>query len=344
MGAMATRGIGIVGLGGIALNHLAAYRDRGFRVVAGQDVNAGIFERVRSELGVGRLTTKLDEFLATPGLDVVDLAIPHYLELRRPVIERVAKAGKALFCQKPLDENLAGAALLTRIALDAGIPFAVNQNSPFVPGFAAAAAILMDPAKVGEPYWFQIENRGGLWFESHPHWGSRSRWILAGMAVHHLALVHAWFGPPARVSATLQKDPTRPDIRAENIAVVTLEYASGLKGLIVNNWSYAGPAARPHPTEEVVVIGTKGSLTLHTKEITFTPRGGSPVVTPVDGEWFNDAFGESMRAFLAQLDGGPKHPSADRNDLAVMAVVEAAYRSAAEGRSVAPADLLKEVG
>ena len=334
------RGIGIIGLGGIALNHLAAYRARGFRVVAGHDVSPAAFPRVREEFGVTRLTTDLAELLATPGLDLVDLAVPHYLELRRPLVTAVAKAGKALFCQKPLDETYAGAVELTGLATAAGIPFAVNQNAPFVPGFAAAHAMLTAPGKVGDPYWFQIENRGTLWFDRHPHWGTRDRWILAGMAVHHLALVHHWFGPPARVTATLVHDPSRPGIKAENIAVLALDYASGLKGLIINNWSYTGPRPRAHPREEIVVLGTAGTLTLDSREIVLTPRAGEPVTTAIVGEWFNDAFGESMRAFLAQLDGGPAHPSAGSEDLKVMAVVEAAYRSAAEHRAVSPAEIM----
>jgi len=333
------RGIGIVGVGGIALHHLAAYRDRGFRVVAGHDVNPGVFGRIRSEFGVKCLTTDLAEFLATPGLDVVDIAIPHYLELRKPVVAAAARAGKAIFCQKPSDESFAGALALVRIAEKAGVPYAVNHNSSFVPGFVVAGRILRNRRRFGRPFWFQIENRGSLWFDEHPHWGSRYRWILSGMAVHHIALAHHWFGFPGRVWATLVKDPSKPQIKAENIAAVSLEYASGLKGLIVNNWSYAGPKHRAHPREEIVVLGEKGSLTFDSKEISFDASGGKRKIVKVKGDWFNDAFGESMRAFLRALDGGPGYPFMGREDLKIMAVVEAAYRSAAKGHAVNPAEI-----
>jgi len=335
------RGIGIVGLGGIAQNHLTAYKQRGFNVVAGHDVNPAIFETIRAKFGVERLTTDLDEFLATPGLEIVDLAVPHYLELRKPIVEAVAKSGKALFCQKPLDESFAGALTLTRIVEQSGIRFAVNQNAPFVPGFEAAAGFVRDPDKVGKPYYFQVENRGALWFESHAHWGTRDRWILDGMAVHHLALAHAWFGLPARVWGSLTKDPTRPGIRAENIAVVGLEYASGLRGLVINNWSYTGPRSRPHPQEEIIVLGERGSVTFDSKELTFNQPGHEPSVKSTAGNWFDDAFGESMGAFLRSFDGGPPHPFAGREDLKVMAVVEAAYQAAATGRAVAPDEFLR---
>lgn len=339
MSSATSKGIGIVGLGGIALNHLDAYKKRGFRVVAGQDVNPAIFGRVRDEFGVPNLTTDLGAFLATPGLDVVDLAVPHYLELRRPIVTAVAKAGKALFCQKPLDETYAGCLELMRIVEAAGIPFAVNQNAPFVPGFAAAAGILSDRSRFGRPFWFQIENRGSLWFTNHPHWGTRDRWILAGMAVHHLALADAWFGPPELVWAVTARDPSRPDVRGENIAAIGLAYADGLRGLVINNWSYRGPKPRPHPREEIVVLGAKGALTLDSREIAFDQAGGERETTPIASEWFNDAFGESMGAFLKSLDGGPPHPYAGRAGLRVAAVAEAAYRAAAEGRAVPVAEI-----
>jgi len=333
------KGIGIIGLGGIALNHLMAYRQRGFRVVAGQDVNPGIFDRIRNEFGVKRLTTNLNEFLATPGLDVVDVAIPHYLELRQPVVTAAARAGKAIFLQKPSDECFKGALVLVRIAEKAKVPYAVNHNSSFVPGFVVAEKIIRDQGQFGKPFWFQIENRGSLWFDRHPHWGTRYRWILSGMAVHHIGLMHHWFGLPKRVWATLVKDPSKPGIRAENIATVALEYPSGLKGLIINNWSYSGPKHRGHPREEIVVLGTKGSVTFDSKEIAFDPSGGKRKTVLVKGEWFNDAFGDSMGAFLESLGGGPRYPFRGREDLKIMAVVEAAYKSAATGRAVNPADI-----
>ena len=339
------QGIGIIGLGGIAQNHMEAYAKRGFRVLAGQDVNSAIFPEIRKKFGVERLTTDLDEFLATPGLDVVDVAVPHYFELRKPIFEAVAAAKKAIFCQKPLAESLPEALQLVEIAEKAGVPLMVNQNAPFVPGFQVAEGFLRDKLKFGDAYYFQIENRSPLWFSEHPHWGSRKRWILQGMAVHHCALAQHWFGTPERVSAMLVKDPTRPVIQAENIAVLNLEYPGGLKGVIINNWAYRGPRERGHPREEIVVLGSRGEINGDSEAMHFSSHDPAWESDPkIEGTWFNDAFGNSMQHFLEALDSKAAFRSSGREDLKVMAVIEAGYRSALEHRSVEIRALMQELG
>ncbi len=340
-----SKGIGITGLGGIAQNQMDAYKKKGFSVVAGHDINAAIFPEIKKKFGVERLTTDLQEFLATPGLDVVDVAVPHYFELRKPIFEAVAAAKKAIFCQKPLAESLPEALELVKIAEKAGVPLMVNQNAPFVPGFQVAEKFLRDKESFGEPYYFQIENRAALWFTQHAHWGTRSRWILQGMAVHHCALAQQWFGTPERVSAMLVRDPTRPFIKAENIAVLNLEYANGLKGIIINNWAYRGPKERGHPREEIVVLGTRGEISGDSEAMHFSSRAPEREDDPkIEGTWFNDAFGNSMQHFLAALESGAEFRSSGREDLKVMAVIEAGYRSTLEHKSVDVRALMQEMG
>jgi predicted dehydrogenase len=338
-------GIGIIGVGGIAMNHMDAYKKRGFKVLAGMDLSAMAFEEVKSKFGIPILTKDLDEFLAVPGLKVVDICVPHYFELRKPVFEAVAKSGKAIYCQKPMSETLAESLALVRIAEKAGVPFMMNQNAMFVPGFVAAKRILKNEPKFGKAYYFQIENRAPLWFTEHPHWGKRERWIMSGMAVHHCALAYHWFGMPRYANCLMAKDLKRPFIKGENVAALMLEYDSGLKGMIINNWAYQGPSNRSHPREEIVVQGSRGDLTIDSKKVIFeTLQPGSREESDVEGDWFNDAFGETMGHFLESLTAKTRFISSGREDLKIMAVVEAAYRSSAERRVVDVAELLAKEG
>lgn len=337
-------GIGIIGVGGIAREHLKAYRNKGFKVVAGYDTSPAAFADLKKEFGIPELGTDLEAFLALPGLEVIDVAVPHYFDVRRPIFEALARAGKPVFCQKPMAENLEQAVTLVGMLEKAGVPFMMHQSAPFVPGFIEAEKLLKDKVRFGEPFYFQIENRGDLWFTSHPHWGTRSRWILNGMAIHHLALAQHWFGTPDKVWSMTVKDPSRPFIKAENIAVIGLQYASGLKGLVINNWSYRGTTPRSHPGEEVVVQGTKGDLTGNTGKFvlkTFEPA--SEFSPEIKGGWFPDAFGNAMEYFLDCLSTGKPFRSSGKDDLWVMAAAEAAYASADSGVAVSPEALLKQL-
>jgi predicted dehydrogenase len=335
-------GIGILGVGGIAREHLKAYRKHGFKVVAGLDSNSEALPSIKAEFGVPFLTTSLDEFLGRKDVDVVDVAVPHYFETRRPLIEAVARAGKPIFCQKPMAETLAQGVELVRLAEKAGVPFMMHQSALFVPGLKAAGPLLKDENRFGQPFYFQIENRGDLWFDRHPHWGSRDRWILNGMGIHHLALAQHWFGTPEKVWSLLVKDPGRPDIKAENVAVVGLEYAGGLKGVVINNWGYRGNLPRSHPREEIIVQGSRGALSGNIAGFTLKTRAGEEISPRIEGDWFPDAFGHAMAHFLESLSSGKPFLSSAREDLKVMAAAEAAYESAKTGKAESPLELLKK--
>ncbi|MES2202320.1 MAG: Gfo/Idh/MocA family oxidoreductase [candidate division FCPU426 bacterium] len=338
-------GIGVIGVGGIAVQHLEAYRNKGFKVVAGYDVSDAAFAMIREKFGIKDLFTDLKAFLALPGIDVLDIAIPHYYDLRKPLFEAVLAAGKPLFCQKPMAETLDQAITLVSMAEKAGVPFMMHQSALFVPGLIEAGKLLKDPKRFGEAFYFQIENRGDLWFTEHPHWGKRDRWIANGMGIHHLALAQHWFGTPVKVWSMMVKDPTRPYIKGENLAVFCLEYASGLRGMIINNWSYRGALTRSHPREEIIIEGSQGVLSGDISRLTLKtfepPAEFSPTI---QGDWFPDAFGNAMEHFLGSLSAGTPFLSTGRDDLWVMAAAEAAYLSAKDSIPVSPEALLRKAG
>ncbi len=326
-------GIGIAGLGGIAEVHLQAYRRFGLRVVAGADVVAERAQAMGERWGLPKVFSGPDciqEMCALPEVDVVDVTVPHYREARLPAVQAVAAAGKPLQVQKPLAQTYAEALELVDTAERAGVVLRTNQNSVFVPAFTVVHDWLRRGA-IGKPYYYQIENRG-LWLHNHPHFGWRSRWIIADMAVHHFALLHHWFGPPEAVSAVSAHDPSQPQLVGENLGAVTLRYRDGLQGVVINNWSYRGSKLRAHSHEEIVIQGAGGAITATSAEVEVATLEPLARTYPhVEGDWFPDAFGHSMVAFLQALSDGRPPLCHGRDNLQVVAVCEAAYRSIAEG-------------
>lgn len=341
-------GIGLVGLGGIAAHHLRNYRARGLKVVGGAEPNAERREARQREFDLPLAVADYRELIARPDVRVVDMNVPHRLEVRLPIFECCARHGKAIFVQKPLANNLSDARTLVEAAAAGGVPLMVNQNSLFVPGFQAIEPYLRDlhsPYSIGVPYYFQIENRG--WFDAseHPWFGREQRWVTSDMAIHHLALVYDWFGEAESVHAVLARDPSQEGVVGENLSVVSLRFKSGVQGLVINNWAYRGPHTRAHPTEEVLIQGERGSISGHSREMVIALQHlqhpvPSRLYPDIGNGWFEEAFGHAMAHFVDALDAERAWRCEGRDNLHCVAIVEAAYLSARERRVVPLAEVL----
>lgn len=78
-----------------------------------------------------RLSATLEEALADPEVQAVVLATPHSLHADQVV--QVARAGKAVFCEKPLSLTRADAERAVAACKAAGVPLGVGQNKRFWP-------------------------------------------------------------------------------------------------------------------------------------------------------------------------------------------------------------------
>ena len=78
-----------------------------------------------------RLSATLEEALADPEVQAVVLATPHSLHADQVV--QVARAGKAVFCEKPLSLTCADAQRAVDACKTADVPIGVGQNKRFWP-------------------------------------------------------------------------------------------------------------------------------------------------------------------------------------------------------------------
>ena len=139
-------------------------------------------------------------------------------------------------------------------------------------------------------------------------------------------------------------------MKGETKTITILDYASGLQAMVAVN--HYNEWADPFATFRF--IGTEGALdgTIglmynyptgrpDTLEITSTRLGKGVKVTPtLDEMWIPDAFVGTMASLMQAIETGsqPRDNSTEDN-LNTLRVVEAAYRSAAENRSVRPAEV-----
>lgn len=315
-------GIGMIGLGGISSVHVRAYREWDLSVVAGCDVTPE-GRATGSRFGL-QVFEEPEDVAGHPDVHVLDVTVPHEFSTREVLLERVVGFGKPIVIQKPLANTLAEATELVEIAERAGVPLMVNQNSIFVPAFQAAHAMIQEGV-IGEPYLCLIKNRSWVHMD-HPIYGRRERWVLASMGIHHLALLDHWFGPWSRVDAIMGRDRSQEGVVGDTWSSVNIGFECGVCANVLNDWSIRDDNRFAHPREEVVVQGDRGTLTVQGNTIR-VDNGAGEEVTQVVGEWFPQAFGNLMVHFLTSLREGTPFLCSARDNLRVIGLMEAAYRS-----------------
>ncbi|AIE86266.1 Gfo/Idh/MocA family protein [Fimbriimonas ginsengisoli] len=324
-------GIGMVGLGGIANVHLEAYQGEGLRVVGGADPDPAARKAKEDRFGIATYDDA-EELAARDDVHVLDVTVPHEAEIRIPLMQRLVKHGKPIVLQKPVANTHADALRIIEIAEEARVPLVVHHQSLFVPAFQAAHD-LIQAGRIGDPYFCQIHNRG--WWEfDHPIFGKNERWVLASMGIHHLALLDYWFGAWQDVYAMMGRDAGQKCVQGDTWSVLNIRYESGMRAMVQNNWSCRDDEAHNHPNEEVIVQGDRGTLTVRGNEVSLRTDAGEERFD-VTEKWFPHAFGRFMRAYLQSLAEGRPFVTEGRSNLRVVGLMDAAYRSAEQGRVVA---------
>ena len=323
--------IGLIGCGAITEHHLRGYVASGFKVGAFYDPDTDAAEARRAEFYPNAVVcASVQELLAVPGLEVVDIAT--HPSVRGPLIEQAIAAGKHVLSQKPFVLDLAEGERLVRLADRAGVTLAVNQNARWAPYFAYLRQAVR-AGLVGDVGSVMISlNWDHTWMKDTPFEEVRHL-ILYDFAIHWFDAVASFMGSePARsVMAALRPAPDQP-VRPSLVASSVIAYDSAIATLSFNGFS---PFA---PRETIVISGTTG--TLH--------AGGAPYTIPsvelttesgtrtaeLTGSWFPDGFRGAMGELLCAIEDGREPENAAADNLRSLAICFASLDSADQGRVV----------
>jgi len=323
--------IGVIGTGGIAQVHLTAYKSLGLNVIAACDIDEQRLNKTADKFGIEKRYVDFRDMLKIKELMVVDLPLQPWQ--RSPVIESAAKHGKHILCQKPFALSMKDAVSFVEFAERYGVKLMVNQNSCFVPGFLAIEPYIKDEF-LGNIYYASIEATSFV-----PNFPEKH--LIPAMMVHHIALVHKWFGEIKSVYAIAHRDGGKIE-DGENLGVLILKFQNGVYCLLVTNWCWRGSVgSRNHPTEEIRIQGTKGTIfgTSENMNVHLTQPEVKDVQPEIKGVWFPDAFGKSMEHFLHCVVEDRVPLTNGRDNLHVMQTVFASYLSIKENRAVSPSEV-----
>lgn len=278
--------------------------------------------------------------IADERIDAVVIATP--AQTHGALIGAAARAGKAVFCEKPLGVSTAEAAAVAERVRTAGVAFQIG----FQRRYDAGIARLLDLVRSGalgrvETFRSVTADPQGPSFEAM----QRAAGIFHDTLSHDVDLALAVAGPIAEVYAigAAMTDERFAALGKPDTTVLSLRFASGAVGVIENRLRSG------YGYETVLEVGGstgKGSVRADELDRLTLYREGRIERSHVPWflERFADAYRSELAAFFAALRAGePPAPSIDQG-LAVLAACEAAERSYVEGRPVAPRPTASEGG
>ncbi|MBZ5566090.1 MAG: Gfo/Idh/MocA family oxidoreductase [Acidobacteriia bacterium] len=345
--------IGVIGAGFIMRDcHLVAYANAGYNVVAIACDVPGQAAEVAQARGIPKVFQTVEELLADETIEVLDIAVPPQYQLA--IVREAAKQKhlKGILAQKPLATSYREAREVVRVAQDAGITLAVNQNMRYDQSMRALKTVLAR-GYLGEPVLATIEMR------AIPHW---QKWIadigrvtMLNMSIHHLDTFRFLFGDPESVYVSARTDPRTKFPHRDGIVLYILEYAGGLRAAAWDD-VWAGPAregAAPDLYIKWRVEGTEGlaqgtigwpsypNRAPSTIDFTTTRQPGCWFSPRWKEVWFPDAFQGTMGQLLESLASGKEPAISGRDNLKTMALIDACYKSAEERRPVSIEEIMQ---
>jgi len=332
-----TTGFGLLGAGRIGKVHAGAIASvEGARLVALAEPVAEAAHALAARHGCELRSIEAIE--ASSDIDAVIICTP--TDTHADLIERFARAGKAVFCEKPVDLSVERVKDCLKVVEATGARLMIGFNRRFDPDFRAAKAEI-DAGRIGKVEMVTITSRdpgpppaeyirrsGGIFRDMTIHDFDMARWMLGEEPVTLLA------------TGAVLADPAIEALGDYDSATVILKTASGRQAVITN----ARRAAYGYD-QRVEVLGEKGSVAVrntHEANIEVATKDGfcRPPLLDFFMQRYTEAYAAEIAAFVAAVKAGTEPPTTGRDGLMALALAEAALRAAREGRVVQVSEIL----
>jgi UDP-N-acetylglucosamine 3-dehydrogenase len=274
----------------------------------------------------------LSVMLAGNGIDVVDVCLPHHLH--RPVAVEALEAGCDVILEKPMAADLEGCDRIADAARAAGRRVGVSHNQVFF-GPHRQLIDLISSGEIGELQ--SLYER--LWLGGkYGGWRTDANQVGGGLlmdaGVHRIYMAARIGGPVERVTAVMDAP------REEDSFALTLLFASGAIGVIQG--AYNGPDGIFDDRIEVHASGGMAEVPGCEAFFEGDLTGQTGLRARIDGRWqdrpvedsWDGSVIRSVQSILGSFaaDQDPEVGLAQGRE--AVAIIEAAYRSAEQGRTI----------
>ena len=322
---------GILGAGRIGKVHARAVAaTTGAALVAVSDPMEAAAKEVARDYGCA--IRSIDEIAAAGDIDAVVICTP--TDTHADLIEKFVRAGKHVFCEKPVDLDVARVkAALATVKAEGGT-LMVGFNRRFDPDFMALKSAI-DAGRVGAVEMITITSRdpgappaeyikvsGGIFRDMTIHDFDVARWLLG----EEVETVYA--------AASVLTDPKIGELGDYDSATVVLRTASGKQCTISNS-----RRASYGYDQRIEVLGSKGLVSVrNTHETNIELADGAGFARPPLLNFFmtryTAAYANEIAAFCKAVADGTPTPTTGEDGLKALELAEAALTSARTGAVV----------
>lgn len=251
--------ISMLGSGFIAefyVNALHGYRSKD-KVIVVQSRNEDHLKKFSEKFNIPKWTTKMEEAINDPEVDIVCVAMPNYLH--RDAVIMAAEAGKAVICTKPLGRNAGEAKEMLDAVEKAGVFHGYMEDLVYTPKTMSSLESTRKGA-IGKVIWARSR-------ETHP--GPHSDWFwdkeqagggaILDLACHCIEIARSFIGKEHKpVEVMCWADTQVKPIDAEDHAIGLVKYDNGAIGQFEVSWTFRGGLDLRDE-----VMGTEGTIWLN---------------------------------------------------------------------------------
>ena len=296
--------IGVIGAGRIGKLHSnnLATRVPNAELAAISDVYEPAAKELAEKLGVPNYYNDYHKILEDPTIDA--MFICSSTDTHSPISIEAAKAGKHIFCEKPIDHDLDKIKAVLEEVRKAGVKYQVGFNRRFDRNFKHVHEVVQNGG-IGDVQIVKVTSRDP---EAPPlSYVKVSGGIFVDMTIHDFDMVRYLSGSEVEEVSAVGACLVNPEIgQAGDVdtCIITLKFANGALGVIDNSrqavYGY---------DQRIEVFGSKGCITADNETPNNTTLYTADGVQKEKPLWFfleryNDAFIAEENSFVdACLNG-----------------------------------------
>lgn len=324
-------GIAILGAGRIGKAHARAISaTEGARLVAISDPFEEAARAIRDRHGCD--IRSIDAVAESDDVDAVAICTP--TDTHADLIERFAKLGKAIFCEKPVDLSLKRVAEALETVAKEKATLMVGFNRRFDPDFGAVKAAI-DAGQIGMVEMVTITSR-----DPGPppaDYIKVSGGILRDMTIHDFDIARWLLGEEVETvvaQGSVLVDEAIGKLGDFDSVNVILRTASGRQAVITNS-----RRATYGYDQRIEVLGSKGMVAAantheSTMELATADGYSRPPLLNFFMERYDAAYAAEIAAFVAAVSEGAPTPTTGHDGYMALALADAAVASIEQARVV----------